>query len=211
MTSKAWMVLAGLPLAVACNGDGKLRVDGKLSQESAAQGSLHSLPVGDGTLVIERATIAVSELELEGGEEESDELEAEIGGGTLDLALDGSKTEVAANSVESGQYHTLGMELRSRGGASITVEGTYAGASFTYLSGVSPELEFALSPPVDVPAGGEASVGVEFDVAAWFTGADGVALDPTLEANRATIEANIVASMAAHAELEEGDDGPDDD
>jgi hypothetical protein len=30
-------------------------------------------------------------------------------------------------------------------------------------------------------------------------------LDPTVEANRSTIEANIRASMAAHAEIEEDD------
>jgi hypothetical protein len=147
--------------------------------------------------------VAVSEIEFEGGEEESDELEAEVGGGTIDLALDGSKTEVAASSVESGTYHTLGLELRRSG---ITVEGTYAGNSFTYVSQVAPELEFGLEPAVEVPAGGEASVGVEFDVASWFTAADGSILDPTNEANRPTIEANIRASMAAHAEVEEGDD-----
>lgn len=201
--SKLWLGLLGAPLAAACNGDGNLRVDGQLAEGSASQGSQESLPLGDGTLIIERASVSVSEIEFEGGEEESDELEAEVGGGTIDLALDGSKTKVAANSVESGTYHTLGLELR-RGG--ITVEGTYAGNSFTYVSQVAPELEFPLEPAVEVPAGGDASVGVEFDVASWFTAADGAILDPTDEANRPTIEANIRASMAAHAEIEEGDD-----
>jgi hypothetical protein len=43
-------------------------------------------------------------------------------------------------------------------------------------------------------------------VASWFTAADGSVLDPTADASRSTIEANIRASMAAHAEIEEGDD-----
>lgn len=201
--SRLWLGFLGAPLAIACNGDGKLRVDGQLSEGTASEGTQESLPLGDGTLIIERASVSVSEIEFEGGEEESEELEAEVGGGTIDLALDGSKTEVAANSVEAGTYHTLGLELR-RGG--ITVEGTYGDNSFTYVSDVAPELEFPLKPAVEVPAGGEASVGVEFDVAAWFTAADGSVLDPTNEANRPTIEANIRASMAAHAEIEEGDD-----
>jgi hypothetical protein len=205
-SSKTCLVILVAAFAAACNGNGNLRVDGRLSEASAAQGSTASLPLGDGTLVVERASISVSEIEFEGGEEESDELEASVGGGTIDLALDGSKTQVAANSVESGVYHTLGMELRSR---AITVDGTYGENSFTYVSDVSPELEFALSPAVEVPAGGEASVGVEFDVASWFV-ADGSVLDPTDEANRPAIEENILASMAAHAEVE-GDDGPDDD
>lgn len=201
--SKLWLGFLTAPLAAACNGDGNLRVDGQLAQGSAAQGTQESLPLGDGTLIIERATVSLSEIEFEGGEEESDELEAEVGGGTIDLALDGSKTKVAANSVEAGTYHTLGLELQRRG---ISVEGTYAGNSFTYVSDVAPELEFPLKPAVEVPAGGDASVGVEFDVASWFTAADGSVLDPTVEANRPTIEANIRASMAAHAEIEEGDD-----
>ena len=201
--SKLWLGLLGAPLAAACNGDGNLRVDGRLAEGTASQGSQESLPVGDGSLIIERASVSVSEIEFEGGEEESDELEAEVGGGTIDLALDGSKTQVAANSVASGTYHTLGLELRRRG---ITVEGSYGGNSFTYVSDVAPELEFSLKPAVEVPAGGEASASVDFDVASWFTGPSGAVLDPTDEANRPTIEANIRASMAAHAELEEGDD-----
>jgi hypothetical protein len=201
--SKLWLGFLTAPLAAACNGDGNLRVDGRLAEGTASQGSQESLPVGDGTLIIERASVSVSEIEFEGGEEESDELEAEVGGGTINLALDGSKTEVAANSVESGTYHTLGLELRRRG---ITVEGTYGGNSFTYVSDVAPELEFGLNPPVEVPAGGEASASVSFDVASWFTAADGSVLDPTADANRGTIEANIRSSMAAHAEIEEGDD-----
>lgn len=201
--SKLWLGLLTAPLAAACNGDGNLRVDGQLSEGTASEGTRQSLPLGDGTLLIERASVSVSEIEFEGGEEESDELEAEVGGGTIDLALDGSKTEVAASSVEAGTYHTLGLELR-RGG--INVEGTYGDNSFTYVSDVAPELEFPLKPAVQVPAGGEASVGVEFDVASWFTAADGSVLDPTNAANRPTIEANIRASMAAHAEIEEGDD-----
>jgi hypothetical protein len=207
-SSKAWFFVLGVPLAAACNGNGKLRVDGRLSETSAAQASESSLPVGDGNLVIERASVAVSEIEFEGGEEESDELEASVGGGIIDLALDGSKTTVAADTVESGVYHTLGLELR--GNSSITVVGTYGGTAFTYVSGLSPELEFPLRPAVEVPAGGEASVGVEFDVAAWFV-VNGAAVDPSNEANRSLIEDNILASMKAHAEVEEGDDGPDDD
>jgi hypothetical protein len=206
-SSKAWFFAWGVSLAVACNGNGKLRVDGRLSEASAAEGSGSSLPIGDGNLVIERASVAVSEIEFEGGEEESDELEASVGGGTIDLALDGSKTTIAADTVESGVYHTLGLELR--GSSSITVVGTYDGNAFTYVSGLSPELEFPLRPAVEV-AGGEASVGVEFDVAAWFV-VNGAAVDPSNEANRSLIEDNILASMKAHAEVEEGDDGPDDD
>ena len=82
-SNKVFLAFLGLPLAAACNGNGTLRVDGRLSEASAAQGSESSLPLGDGTLVVERATVAVSEIEFEGGEEDSDELEASVGGGTI--------------------------------------------------------------------------------------------------------------------------------
>jgi hypothetical protein len=111
----------------------------------------------------------------------------------------------------------MGLELRAGGGggafadfggaapASILVDGSYDGNAFTFRSAFSPELEFPLRPEVNVPAEGEAAVGVLFDVAAWFTNSDGSVLNPTDGANQAMIESKIFASMAAHAAIELGD------
>jgi hypothetical protein len=58
-----------------------------------------------------------------------------------------------------------------------------------------------------VSDGAEAQVAVSFDVAAWFLGGDGLALDPGDPANRTTIENNILSSISAQAaEVELGDD-----
>jgi hypothetical protein len=163
-------------------------------------------------LVVERARISVSELEFEGGDE-SDELESELGAGVIDLALDGTPTSVAAESVEAGAYHTFGMELRKGAPgdfagtdpASIIVDGTYSGQAFSYRSAIEPELEFPIA--VNVPEGGEARAAVPFDVAAWFVGKDGIVLDPADPAAHATIERRIVDSLRENAALEvEGED-----
>jgi hypothetical protein len=207
------LVCSLVSAALGCTGSGKLKLEGKLSETSVSEGSsARSMPVGDGTLVIERARISVSELEFEGGDE-SDELESELGAAVIDLALDGTPTAVTAESVEAGDYHTFGMELR-RGGpgdfagtdpASIIVDGTYAGREFSYRSAIAPELEFPIA--VNVPEGGEARAAVPFDVAAWFVGADGVVLDPADPAARSTIESRILDSLRRNATLEvEGED-----
>jgi len=217
------LVLAVAGLLGACADTGTLRVDGVLTNsEALSQATQDSGSLTLDALVIERVRVAVSEIEFEGGAE--DEREAELGAAVVDLALDGSQTEVAASSVQAGSYHTVGLELKVGGAAgaafddfggetpaSILVDGTFDGAAFTYRSTVAPEVEFPIDPPVQVTSGGEAAVGVTFDVAAWFVAADGTVLDPTDPNNAGIIEANILDSMAAFAEVEHEDDGDDDD
>jgi hypothetical protein len=204
---RTFALLAGIALAGCRTETGTMRVDSEVAQSNAAltgpEGA--TLVLDNGRLVVSRARIAVSEIEFEGGEDE--EREAELGAAVIDLDLDGSLTRVTANSVEAGSYHTLGLELAAGGGlgGSLLVEGTYDGNAFGFRSGLSPELEFALRPEVNVPANGEAAVGVLFDVAAWFTAADGAVLNPTDAANQGPIENKIMASMAAHAAIEHGD------
>jgi hypothetical protein len=151
-----------------------------------------------------------------------------MGVAVIDLALDGSATNVRVDEVEAGSYHTLGLELHvadatlfalaggraaqlldfGRGDpASILVSGTHDDQPFEFRSGLSPEAEFWLRPEVEGPPEGEATVAVVFDVAAWFTSADGSVLDPRDRANQAPIEGKIMASIAARAQIE----GPDDD
>lgn len=200
-----------------CGGSGTVHVDTTLAQSAALTnasqaGSTLTLP-GD-TLVIERVRIAVSEVELEGKDE--GDAEFEMGARIVGVALDGSPTEVAVESVPEGSYETLGLELTRNSGdfgtpaASILVEGSWEGSAFEYRSDVAPELEFHLDAPAVVKDGGDARISITFDVAAWFLDASGAALDPTDAANRDTIESSIRSSMAAHAEVEDGEDDDDD-
>ncbi|MBW2526243.1 MAG: hypothetical protein JRI23_18830 [Deltaproteobacteria bacterium] len=213
-------LLAG-GLLVGCGGEGTLRIDSELADSAALAGADQLggsivQPAAAGTLTLDRVRVAVSELELEGEEEEGDE-EFETGARVVEIALDSTATEIVAESVPAGRYVELGLELMladgSRGaayadfdGGSIVVDGTFDGAPFTYRSSTAPELEFALGEPAEVPDGGEARIAVMFDVAAWFLGPDGLALDPSDPANRPAIEANILDSMAAVADIELEDD-----
>ena len=106
------LVLGGLALS-ACAERGTLRLDGRAASHSSAPaiGSVRAgLTLGGGRLVIDRARIAVSEIELEGGSED-DELEAEMGGAVIDIELGGKPTTITVGEVEAGTYHTLGLEF----------------------------------------------------------------------------------------------------
>jgi hypothetical protein len=205
------LVLLG---SAACTETGTLRLDGQVAQAQAALStgqSSQSLTLGEGSLIISRARVAVSEIELEGGSD--DEREAEMGAAIIDLNLDGAPTSVAVADVEAGTYHTLGLELVSRDisgqTASIFIEGTVDGAAFTFSSTWAPEAEFPLEPEVDVPANGEATAGVVFDVASWFSNADGSVIDPNEAGAREQIESRIIGSISAAASIESSGDGDD--
>jgi len=195
-----------LLLPVGCGESGKLRVVSQLSSPLGLA-SANRLDIG-GILTIERVRLAVGELEFEGGKDE--ERESELGAALIEVAVDGSATQVAAKNVDAGKYEIIGVGLKPGGDgdrfadfrdpkASILVEGTYDGIAFTWRSNIKPEAEFPIDPPINVPANGEASVSISFDVAAWFTAADGAALDPTDSANQTVIEEAIMASLRASA------------
>jgi len=201
--------------AVACGPTGTVRIDTTLAEsESLARASqvgttLEIPTISGGVLALESVRIAVSELELEGDEDE----EFETGERVVDVALNRTPTEIVAQRVAAGSYRELGLELMVGGidefggpdPASIVAKGSFEGGSFTYRSTVAPELEFNLAQPVEVREGAEARVAVTFDVAAWFM-QNGTALDPRDPNNHAIIEQSILASMAAHADVELGDD-----
>ncbi len=202
------VVLAGTLALVGCGPSGTLEVDSKLNTTATGlKTTATGLELAGGDLVITSARIAASEIELEGGAD--DEREAEMGEATINISLDGKATSVAIDTVEAGTYHTLGIEMQTAmGGASIEVKGTYKGKAFTFTSGLEKEVEFRVTPEVDVPAGGKATVAVSFDVASWFV-SGGAVLDPTVAANKGKIEAQILAAFAARGVIEDAD-GDDD-
>jgi hypothetical protein len=168
-------------------------------------------------LVVERARILLSELEIEGRTESS---EVEIGARALELGLDGSSTEIAFEDVMAGTYEEMSLEL-ARGGQisgdasegfgdqdSIVVEGSFGGQPFTYRSGYAPELEFELD-GLRVKDGDVATVTITFDVGDWFVDEGGQILDPSDAANHDAIEANIRESVAAHVEDDEDEEDDD--
>lgn len=222
MTAQAALTASVLMFAgVGCGGEkGTLIVEGRLGDTNGLVTTVQTsngLEIGDGSLVVQRARLSVEEIEFEGGAK--DQHETSIGKSIVELALDGGSTSVQAETVDAGTYHTVGLEPLVGGGsgarfadfketspASLILEGTFDGAAFEFRSTFAKELEFPLTPELVVPAGGQATAVVSFDIAAWLTGSDGTPLDPSSAANQATIEANIASSLAVVSESEDNDD-----
>ena len=142
----------------------------------------------DGTneLVIDRAALVLSEIELEGSmsdcdlaasdDEGSDDdgcEEFDAGPFLLELPLDGDVEQVLEVFVAPGMYSKLEFELDKVDdddaaesaflqdnpdfdGISVRVEGTWNGEPFVYVQEVDAEHELYLDPPLEVADGGEA-------------------------------------------------------
>ncbi|MGH7539268.1 MAG: hypothetical protein ACREMF_11590 [Gemmatimonadales bacterium] len=153
----------------------------------------------------------------------------------VSLPLGAVPTEVLVDvSAPAGQYDRLEFKIHAPkdspadleflaahpefAGVSVRVTGIFSKAGtrtrFTFLSDLTAEQKVAIDPPVDVTAGGTASVTVRFDVSGWFLNAAADALvDPaTANAggpNESVVAENIQRSIDA---FEDDDhDGHDDD
>ncbi len=141
----------------------------------------------DGTneLVIDRAALVLSEIELEGSLADCDALasdddgsdddgceEFDAGPFLLELPLDGTVDQVLEVLVPSGVYDQLEFELDKIDdddaaeaafleahpdfdGVSVRVEGTWNGDPFVFVQEVDAEHELYLNPPLEIAEGGE--------------------------------------------------------
>ena len=78
-------------------------------------------------------------------------------------------------------------------GATIIIEGAWAGEAFTFSSAFRAEQE--TEGPLTVTAGQPLSLGLVVDASKWFTTAEGASLDPRQAANHDAITANIKSSL----------------
>jgi hypothetical protein len=161
--------------------------------------------------------------------DDGDEGEAEIGPLVVDVSgaeLTGTVTHVFDADVPEGVFDELkiviapvsgamaGTPLAAMGTASIIVDGTRtpsgatSGTPFTFASSITARQELETRLVVD-HAGKSANITLVLEVKKWFTAADGSPLDPTVDANRAAIEANMLASL--RFERDDDEDGIDDD
>ncbi|HEY6005104.1 MAG TPA: hypothetical protein VIV57_19655 [Anaeromyxobacter sp.] len=230
------VILASVLAALACNskGTGKLGVS---ARGAAGTPTVASVDVGGG-ISVDRVRVLVQKLELEGEAEaavpmmtaashddggDDDEGEAEIGPLVVDVsgpALTGKVTHVFDADVPEGVFGELeiriapvtgamaGTPVADMGASSIIVEGTLAGTPFTFATSIIAKQELETRLVVD-HAGPSANVTLVLEVKSWFTAADGTPLDPTVDANRAAIEANMLANL--RFERDDDEDGVDDD
>jgi hypothetical protein len=155
--------------------------------------------------------------------------EVEIGPLVADVsgdALSASVTRVFDADVPDGTYDELkitvapvtgaaaGTPLAAMGTSSIVVDGTRtpqgatAGTPFSFATSLQASQKLETKLVVD-HAGKTSNVTLVLDVKRWFTAGDGSPLDPTVDANRAAIEASILSSL--RVERDDDEDGMDDD
>jgi len=140
---------------------------------------------------------------MDGGEGEVEEVEISQGPYLIDLdaaALSaGAVTKVFDAQVPAGTYQELKLEIfpsAALQNASVIVDGTIAdgtasGKAFTFTSALSAKQKKEGS---FVVGGSTANITLLIDPQQWF-GTAAAPLDPTLETNRAAIEANIERSI----------------
>ena len=132
------------------------------------------------------------------------------------VPLDGSPVSVAAERVAPGHYSSVEIELVPpppallaatpgwSAGATIEVRGRYNGTAFTLPLAIPGQFREALSPAIDVPAGGlpgPINVTITLPVASWFA-SNGTPLDPNDAAARSQITANARAAVTVGGETE---------
>lgn len=158
-----------------------------------------------------------------------DDGEVEIGPFVVDVSgtsLAGSVTRVFDADVPDGTYRELeivvgpaagaaaGTPVGDMGGSSVIIDGTRGAiggspaSDFHLTSSLTAEQELETTLVVD-HAAKTSNVTLVLELKKWFTAGDGRTLDPTVAADRATIEANILASL--RFERDDDENGEDDD
>ncbi|MCC7054688.1 MAG: hypothetical protein IT355_15560 [Gemmatimonadaceae bacterium] len=140
----------------------------------------------------------------------------DLGPMLLDMPLGGAATSPLAVTVPAGTYHEFEFEVGDVSSSSratqaekdflvahpgfrdvtVRVTGTYKGAPFTFLSRAQTEVEFEFEPSLTVETGVNDNVSTAIDVSAWFRGAGGAIVAPTV-ANQVLIDQNIRNSFSA--------------
>ena len=214
-----------LPLAVllaACSG-GVKSSSLSLSARAGSRVSGQAAPVLPTGITLARVRIALREIELRS---RTGDRRAKIEAGplVLDLAgadLAGGVHRVLDASVPAGTYDKIEFEIRRlesatdaagdelvRQHASILIDGTIDGQTFSFTSGIEAEQEREGTFTV-----GDKTANITFDVdpTGWFV-KNGARLDPRDPANREVIEANLRTSIDAFQDdAREGDENHDGD
>jgi hypothetical protein len=149
----------------------------------------------------------VEELELEGTKGTRD---IEIEDFIVNLPVDGTPTVLFEKEIKSGVYDEFELEIEKpdddfpihdfdfrdeTGSYSLIVKGTFEGNDFTFRTDEDIEIEKDLKPPFKVNEGENGTFTVSVDVASWFAGPGGEALNPNDYRNTKTIIKNIKKSF----------------
>lgn len=200
-------------------GPGGERLTLSFTNQSLAAG-LAARPSGAAAVVITRATVVLSELELEPADlttcirddDDDDGFECEeieSGPYLVELPVNNTVRTALSVAIPAGQYREIEYEIErpddddsddraflaahpSFRDVSIRVEGTYSGAPFVYVGRFEVEIELEFRPPVVVD-GTSNNITVAVDMSRWFRTASGGVIDPNT-ANRGGPNESLVAN-----------------
>jgi len=208
----------------ACGGGASVSLSarsGSAASTAAQPGTISQALTLTNGIVIVRVRIVIGDLKLEraGGDlaNDADDQEFETGPFLIDLSSDadlsGSVKTVVSADVPDGTYSEVkfkihkpdasepgvsanaGLSAMAQLGASIVVDGTIDGASFTFTSALEVEQEFEGTFTL---SSGDRNVTLNVDPQTWFGGTGAARLDPRLDASRSQIESNIKLSMKVY-------------
>jgi hypothetical protein len=203
--------------------EGRIKISVKAIGNTAAAKSSSTLI---DSVTITSAQVVIGEVEFESSFKDSIDFELEQPF-VRDLAVDSTLQQITTVQLPFGTYEEMEIEigpLDSSAGPvfdqnpqlqnlSIRVQGFLDGNlanTFVFSSRISVEQENEFEPPLIVDETTPATnVVLTLDMRTWFVDENNNPLDPTLEANRRTIENNIKSSIKMFED--EDDDGQDDD
>lgn len=193
---------------------------------------------GAHTLVITRAQLVVSELQLKGSSADCADTPGASGGDDceelelrpvlVDLPVVPGTSSAVVTVMPAGTYTAMEMKVDAVyegeddfaaflaahpgwDGVSVRIEGTYDGQPFVFTSAVEAELHMTFASPVVVDANG-AGITVDVDVLGWFRDDAGNYVNPTTAnaggENQSLVQENIKSSF--HAFEDDDRDGIED-
>jgi len=158
-------------------------------------------------ITIQEVKFFVEELELDGTKGTRD---IEIEDFIVTLPVNGTPTLIFDKEIKSGVYDEFELEIEKpdddypindfdfrdeTGSYSLIVKGTFDGNEFTFRTDEDIEIEKDLKPPFKVNEEENGTFSINVDIASWFTGPDGEALNPNDYRNTKTIIKNIKKSF----------------
>ncbi|MDP1890031.1 MAG: hypothetical protein Q8K55_03995 [Gemmatimonadaceae bacterium] len=203
-------------LAGACDSPSAPRPSSPVAFRLAANTAVAATVTAAGPLEITSFRLVVGAVSLGSGQQfgcvdcQNDDGEGESPQQLIDVPLGGGTVLVTTEPVSAGRYGEAEISVEQPGaslagtaawtpGASMEIVGRVNGTVFRLPLTITGSFLQALVPPIDVSANAAPTavpVTITLPVASWFT-ANGTALDPSVPAQRAQIEANARASFQA--------------
>ena len=158
-------------------------------------------------ITIHEIKFFVEELELEGTKGTRD---IEIEDFIVTLPVNGTPTLIFDKEIKSGVYDEFELEIEKpdddypindfdfrdeTGSYSLIVKGTFDGNDFTFRTDKEIEIEKDLKPPFKVDEEESGTFSISVNVASWFAGPGGEALNPNDYRNTKTIIKSIKKSF----------------